>query len=74
MRYSFPGASLVGLGLLSLLAACANTPTSGSDTGSQKVASANCEVVSPTIGSNMTHRSCIPAPASTTSDKSSTSQ
>jgi hypothetical protein len=72
MKCSFPGAGLVGIGLLSLLTACASTSTD-SDAGNKKVASANCEVVGPTIGSNMSHRSCANT-SSTQSDKPSTPQ
>lgn len=62
MKSSFPGASLVAVGLLSLLSACASTPSSGNQPEAQKVAS-NCEVVEARIGSNMNHRHCEPGPA-----------
>lgn len=72
MKCSFPGASLVAIGLLSLLSACASTSSSDSQSGTQKVAS-NCEIAEPTVGSNMRRRHCDPAPAAQ-SNSQSTSQ
>ena len=72
MTSSFPGASLVAIGLLSLLSACASTSSSDAQAVNQKVAS-NCEVITPNVGSNMSKRHCEPAPV-TQSNSQSTSQ
>ena len=46
--------------LVSLLTACASTPSTATDDGVKKVAAQDCEVEQPRIGSNMTHRKCVP--------------
>jgi hypothetical protein len=63
MKQIFSAAGLAGIGLLSLLSACASTTSSDSNAAQPKVASANCEVVESSVGSNMVHRVCTPKTA-----------
>ena len=66
MKFSFSGASLVAFCLLSACAST-NTPASNNDANNGKVATSDCEVVGPSIGSKLSHRSCAPAaPAAST--------
>jgi hypothetical protein len=69
MKSSFTGASLVAIGLLSLLSACASTSSADSPPAGQKVAS-NCEVIPPATGSNLPRRHCESAPAQQTNSQS----